>query len=109
MTASLSLAVLAIRKVVVLQHPPARSFKIVVLSRSHAPEEAAEPAQAERQGEWKQDHDDVQDGVPSADAPVVWPVRNALSVTTSEEPDMAAAATSGVAKPAIATGTATML
>ena len=35
--------------------------------------------------------------------------RRALSVTSIDEPDIAAAAISGVARPAIATGTATAL
>ena len=92
-------AVFVETEVVVLQHAPARAFEIGVLAVAHAPEEGPRPANPSPSASGNRmtrmfmmrPSREVRASLRAA--------RRALSVTTSEEPDMAAAATSGVASP----------
>src|SRR6478735_7660929 len=96
-------------QVVIPQNAPARSLEIAELAGAHAPEEGRQPQQSETECQGEQDHQDIHDATPVFCRGRPRPARSALSVTTSDEPDIATAATSGVAKPATAIGTATAL
>src|SRR5689334_18774046 len=105
--------------IVVRQHAQGRPFQVIVLPAPQRPQEGseAEQTEAERGGHKVDEH--VHAGLrPACSAGVAGcgtaslrrrAARNALSVTISDEPDMAMAAISGVASPAMATGTAIAL
>jgi hypothetical protein len=84
-----------------------RAGRILELTRAQRPNEGAQGRPGERQG--RGDHVEQNVHAPGPfrlDPPAR---RNALRVTIADEEDMATAATSGVAQPASATGTASAL
>ncbi|CAN5261379.1 hypothetical protein BH10PSE14_BH10PSE14_10830 [soil metagenome] len=87
--------------IVVDQDANRRTVEILELRRAHSPEERGKPAKPECQ----RDRDEKR----YAGHRVARRKRNALATTSSDEPDMASAAISGVTIPAIAIGTASML
>jgi hypothetical protein len=93
------------RSVVVHQGAPGGAFEVLVLAGLQSPQEGAEAEQAEAQRDRNkidQDFHATCSGGARFD-------RNALRVTRIDDPDMASAATSGLARPRIAIGTATAL
>src|SRR5262245_53070806 len=109
----------SIGDVVVREHAQGRPFHVVVLAALERPQEGgeAEQTEAQRGGDEVDEHVHAGLGLGwSAGATACGAgsarrraARSALSVTISEEPDMATAAISGVARPAMAIGTATAL
>src|SRR5438270_3103017 len=104
--------------VVVRKHAQRRPVHIFVLSAAQRPEERCKASQAQRERHRHKIDQDIHvafavarsDGKAATErAGLRARTRNALSVTRMDEPDIAAAAISGVASPAIATGTATAL
>ena len=85
---------------VIDQDARAVAGRVVVLAVAQGPPESGHGHQAERQGERRQEHQDVHRRAP---------VLSAFTVTTREEPDMAIAATNGFTKPSMAAGPATRL
>src|SRR4051812_25021639 len=90
---------------VVGDRAPARPFEVVILAVLERPEKAGQAETAERQC---QRHQKYQDFHQQSSLAPRW-ARNAFRITSSDEPDIAAAAISGVAKPAMASGTAKRL
>jgi len=103
------------RYIIIREHAKRGAFDIVVLAVLERPHECGEPGKSER----KRHRDKIDEHVhvgftlslrnKSRAVRARGFARNELSVTSSEEPDMAMAAMSGVTKPAIAIGTATAL
>jgi hypothetical protein len=91
------------RLVVFEQDAMGDAVEIVELSRSQGPEEGGEAEQAEKQRRRDQVQDDVHDYTRDRLR------RSAFKVTTSDDDDMAMAATSGVTRPSTASGTVTAL
>lgn len=83
------------------EDPQRRSVKVVKLSGTHGPEERRKPRKAKRKRNGDQDENAVHRATRFR--------RRALATTSSDDPDMAAAATSGVTRPVIAKGTASAL
>ena len=91
------------RRIIVHQRAPGGAFEVVVLAGLERPQEGAEAEQAEPERDRHEiDQDFHGDASPRF-------ARSALSVTRIDEPDMASAAISGLAKPSIAIGTAIAL
>ena len=90
--------------VFVLDRAPGRTVEIVVLTALQRPQKSGEPEQAEAERKRHEINEYVHQR-----APFRARARKALTVTRSEDPDMEIAATSGVARPAMATGTAMAL
>ena len=86
---------------VVEQDAVGGAFHVVVLPGAQRPQEYRQPAAAKDQACTKQIEDDVH-----ADRPRK---RKLFAITSSEELDIAAAASHGVTKPAIASGTISTL
>ena len=84
---------------------PGRAFKIVILTAFERPQEAKQADQTEAQRQRHQNDHHFHDDPPFATRRA----RSALSITRMEEPDIAAAAISGVTTPLIAIGTARIL
>ena len=93
------------RGLVVGDRPPRGAVEIVILTAAQRPQETAEPEQTKQQ---RQRHEVDQDFHHVTSGPARR-ARRELSMTSSEEPLIAAAAISGVVKPAMATGTASTL
>src|SRR5262249_52989175 len=91
------------RPVVVLEDAFGVATGVFVLAVLHGPEEGGEGGEGQQQGEGRQEQDDGHRRPPAA------AIRRALSITTSEEPDMAMAAMKGLIRPRIAAGAATRL
>src|SRR5437868_6827601 len=90
---------------VVRDRPPPCSLEIIVLAVPERPKKsckANEPEQQRQRNEKYQNFHQPSSCVPRC-------ARSAFSITSRDEPDIAAAATSGVASPAIAKGTASRL
>ena len=91
----------------IVERAPAGSLEILELAAPQRPEKGREPETAETKGHrnepCERDH-----GFTSFHK-LLRPSRNAFAVTASDEVDMAIAAMSGVAYPAMASGTNTML
>ena len=81
---------------------PGRAVEIVILPAPERPEKCQQPDQTQSQRQRDEDYEDFHDA-PRGRA------RSAFSMTNREEPDIAAAAISGVTRPAIAIGTASRL
>ena len=92
------------RVVLIDQDALAGTFRIVELARVDSPEKGPEAGRAEQKGK-RDEIDEPGQEIGSFDLVG----RIAFSVTITDEADMAMAATSGVANPATAMGTATML
>lgn len=82
------------------ENTPGRAVHIVILARFQAPYKNEQPEKAECKG----DKHNVEKSVHEGDL-----TRNELMMTTSDDPDMAMAARSGVKSPSMATGMATTL
>ena len=91
------------RIVVVEQDAVAGAVEIVELAGLQRPQEGGQAEQAQHQGQ----RDQPDAGRPSARAARFR--RSALTMTRSDEVDMAIAATSGVTRPATASGTVSRL
>ena len=105
-------------EIVVREHTNSGTFKIVELPVADRPDEREQAGQAQAERQRHEIDEDVHGrtamacGTSFAAAAAARGIRRsrkALSVTRIEEPDIAAAATNGVTKPAIATGTAIAL
>ncbi len=77
------------------------AFQILVLAGAERPQEDREAAAAEQQARTEQVKDDVHQVRPCR--------RKLFASTTSDEPDIAAAASQGVTNPATASGTISAL
>src|SRR5271169_6022231 len=93
------------RRVVVHQGAPGGAFEVLILAGPQCPQEGSEAQQAEPQ----RDRNKIDQDFHEACSGGARFARNALTVTRIDDPDMASAATSGLAKPSIAIGTATAL
>ncbi len=82
---------------------PGRAIEIVILTTVQRPQKAEQANEAQCKSEWNQIEQDLHQIASLLRA------RSALSMTSTDEPDIAAAAISGVTRPAIATGTARTL
>ena len=89
---------------VVQQDPPRIAVEIFILARSQAPEEGGKAKRAETQRAGDQDHHDIHGEAFSVNCK-----RKALSVTISDDDDIASAAIRGVRKPNAAAGAAMRL
>lgn len=91
-------------RLIVGDRPPGGAIEIVILAVPEGPEKGrkAEPAKRDRKR-----HQIEQDFHQAG--PLCRRARKAFSITSSDEPDIAAAAISGVTRPAIASGTASAL
>ena len=85
----------------IIENPRGVALRIVVLTVPDGPPEGGQAGQGEQERERREQQDD------GHRRPPVRFIRNALRVTTSDEPDMATAATSGLTRPKIAAGAAT--
>src|SRR5205814_1317509 len=90
------------RWLIIRNCPPGRAVEIVILTGLERPQKSEQSNETEAQRQWHEDDEDFHQGLRGA----TLRARSAFKVTSSDEPDMAAAATSGVARPAIARGTA---
>lgn len=103
----LILFLLLVRLVVVIVEQDAlgRAFEVVILAAAQRPEKSGEPEKPEDKGGGHEEDEDIHR------LPFALPrfSRSEFSVTVIEELDIATAATSGVTKPATASGTATAL
>jgi len=87
---------------VIRDRAPSRAFEVVILAAPERPEECQQPDKTQSQRKRHEDHQDFHD-IPRGCA------LSAFSMTSRDEPDIAAAAISGVTRPAIAIGTASRL
>src|SRR5271166_576985 len=94
------------RRFVIEQNTVRRALHVLVLPLPQAPQERRQPAcpkhQADRQQQ--QDHPHRPSPLPSP-----WAARKLFAITSSDELDIAAAASHGVIQPATANGTITAL
>lgn len=93
-----------LRRLIVGDRPPGGTIEIVILTVPERPQKGrkAEPAKRDRKRhQIEQDFHQI--------VSLRRRARKALSITSSDEVDIAAAAISGVTKPAMATGTASAL
>lgn len=86
---------------IIIQNPERRPIQILELTRSCRPKECRQPQQPKPKRDGQQQREDRHLAAPRS--------RSALATTTSDEPDIASAAISGVTSPAIASGTARTL
>lgn len=89
---------------IVGDRPPGGASEIVILTVLEGPEKGDKPKGAEHDRKRNQIDQDFHQIVSLCRR-----ARKALSITSSDEPDIAAAAISGVTRPAIASGTASAL
>jgi hypothetical protein len=90
---------------VIGNRPPPRPFEVVVLAVLERPEKSHQADETKRQRQWHEKYQDFHQPTPLAPRCA----RSAFDITSNDDPDIAAAATSGVARPAIASGTAKRL
>src|ERR1700733_3405315 len=88
--------------VVVEQDPVRRAVHVVVLAGAQGPQEEAQASRTHRKAEAKQIQNDRHRSAPRCR-------RRLFAITSSEELDIAAAASQGVTQPATASGTITTL
>src|SRR5262245_25005730 len=102
---NLAPGVIANRRLVVRDGAPGCAVEIVELAALQRPEKArkTQRAEPERQRHQINQHFHQRTSKPARRA------RSAFSITSTDEPDIAIAAINGVARPAIATGTANAL
>lgn len=86
---------------IVVQDAQSRAVEILELPRPGSPEERRQAEQPKPQRNRHQNRQDRHFAAPRS--------RSALATTTSDDPDIASAAISGVTSPAIARGTASRL
>ncbi len=92
---------LAVRRVLVIEQDPLGSpVQIVELAALERPEKSSKAQEAEEQG----DRDQIDEGVHGTAGRRARPSRRALPTTSKDEADMQRAATSGVTRPATASG-----
>src|SRR6266702_2671570 len=84
---------------------PGGAVEVIILAILERPEEADQTEKAEQQRQRYQKHQDFH----QRNSLLPCRARSAFRITSSDEPDIAAAAISGVARPAIASGTANTL
>ena len=92
------------RQIIIRDGAPARAFKIIELPGAHGPEAGEKSTDAQPDGDRQENDQNVHDASPRAPR-----ARSAFNVTRIEDPDMASAATNGVAWPLMAMGTAMAL
>jgi len=97
---------IVVDRVVIDQNSLRRTVQIIVLPGPDGPDERGQSDRAENKRCRDQDQQDIHDSVSEARCRCR---RNAFSVTSNDDDDMATAATSGVTNPAIANGTAMAL
>ena len=90
---------------VVRDGAPGRAFEIVILSTFERPEKPEQTDKPEAKGQRYENHEYFHHDLPGATRRA----RSAFSITSSEEPDIAAAAIRGVTTPLMAIGTASRL
>jgi hypothetical protein len=95
------------RRIVVEQDPIRGSIQIVVLPRPQRPQEKAKPTGTDGQADRQQEQEDRQRLAPHRLASRCR--RRLLAITSSDELDIAAAASHGVTQPVTASGTMMML
>ena len=93
------------RRLVIGDGAPGRALEIVILAALQRPEKSEQADQPEAERQRHQDHQHFHHDLPCATRRA----RSAFSMTRIEEPDIAAAAISGVTTPLIAIGTASKL
>ncbi len=89
-----------------------RAVQIIVLPRPERPEKGGKTQKTEKKSRWDEKSQSLHHAVSFIEEGRPCPPRarrKAFSVTTIEDPDMAAAAISGVTSPAMASGTASRL
>lgn len=91
-------------RLIVGDRPPGGAIQIVILTVLEGPEKGGKPKGAEHDRKRNQIDQDFHQIVSLCRR-----ARKALSITSSDEVDIAAAAISGVTRPAIASGTASAL
>lgn len=93
-----------LRRIIIGDRPPGGAIEIVILAIPERPQKGrkAEPAKRDRKR-----HQIEQDFHQAGS--LCRRARKALSITSSDDPDIAAAAISGVTRPAMASGTASAL
>ena len=91
--------------VVVGDGAPGRAIEILILSVLERPEKREQTGKAEPERQRHENDEDFHQNLRTATERA----RNAFSMTRIEEPDIAAAAISGVTMPLIAIGTASIL
>src|SRR5262249_20649831 len=92
-------------RLVIGDRAPPCFLEIVILAVLERPEESGQAEKAQQQRPRHQDYQHFHQ--PNPPGPPCPP--NAFQITSTDEPDIAAAATSGVARPAMASGTASRL
>src|SRR5260370_7889779 len=93
------------RGFIICNSAPCCAFEIVILPAFERPEKAQQPGEPEPERQRHKDDKDFHQDLPRA----ARRARRAFSITSSDEPDMATAAISGVTNPTIAIGTARRL
>jgi len=93
------------RSIVVGDGPPGGAIEILILSILERPEKREEAGKAEAQCQRHENDEDFHQDLRTATERA----RSAFTMTRIEEPDIAAAAISGVTMPLIASGTASTL
>lgn len=91
-------------RLIVGDRPPGGAIEIIILAVLERPEKGRKAEPAKRDRKRHQIEQDLHQAVSLCRR-----ARKALSITSSDEPDIAAAAISGVARPAMASGTASAL
>lgn len=107
----------AFSQIVVRQSSDRGTLEIVELTVAQRPDKCTEPGKPKAKRDRQKKNDDVHDAAASCSGCVVCRLtdcaaplrRTAFSVTSTDEPDIAAAAINGVTRPATASGTAIRL
>ena len=92
-------------RVIIRNSAPGRAFEIVILSGFQRPEKCGQTDEPKTKRQRHQDDHHFHAGPPFD----IWRARSAFSITSIEEPDIAAAAIRGVTTPLMAIGTARTL
>jgi hypothetical protein len=92
-------------RLVVHDGAPGGSVQVVVLTAFQGPEKAHQTDRSKHEGE----RDEIYENFHYGHSFAFSRARNALSITIRDDPDIAAAAISGVTSPAMAIGTARTL
>src|SRR5215216_1185930 len=92
-------------RLIIRNGPPGRAVKVVILTALERPEKSEQPCETEAERQRHQNDEHFHHGLRCATRRA----RSAFNITSSEEPDIASAAISGVTNPAMAIGTARKL
>src|SRR6187399_2854991 len=92
-------------RLIIGDRPPPCSLEVIILTVLEGPEKSDQAYQTEHQRQRNENDQDFH----QASSLLPLRARSAFNNTSRDEPDIAAAATSGVARPAIAKGTASRL